>query len=81
MPRITYFVALPYEASGRGRFRAGEAVPAQSATHAMRLAEKMGEKGGAVAFSRTGDPDFGDWEDAVVLGTYGHVPIELALVA
>ena len=28
---------------------------------------------GAVAFSRTGDPNTGDFGDAVILGTYGEV--------
>lgn len=29
-----------------------------------------------IAFSRTGDPETGDWEDAVVLAQAGEVPIE-----
>jgi hypothetical protein len=32
---------------------------------------------GAVAFSRTGDPDFGDFDDAVVLARYGETPENL----
>jgi hypothetical protein len=33
---------------------------------------------GAVAFSRTGDPNLGDFEDAVILKAYGEVPDEFA---
>ena len=33
---------------------------------------------GAVAFSKTGDPQLGEWEDAVVLGRYGDVPDDIA---
>jgi hypothetical protein len=33
---------------------------------------------GAVAFSKTGDPQFGEWGDAVILGRYCDVPDYLA---
>ncbi|SEF09689.1 hypothetical protein SAMN05444161_8306 [Rhizobiales bacterium GAS191] len=39
---------------------------------------KFGEGRCAVAFSKTGDPQLGDWGDAVILGRYGHVPDDLA---
>jgi hypothetical protein len=29
---------------------------------------------GALAFSRQGDPDVGEFEDAVILKTFGEVP-------
>jgi hypothetical protein len=29
---------------------------------------------GAVAFSRSGDPNLGEFEDAVILQTFGDVP-------
>jgi hypothetical protein len=32
---------------------------------------------GAVAFSKAGDPQLGDWDDAVILGRYGDVPDDL----
>jgi hypothetical protein len=32
---------------------------------------------GAVAFSRKGDPDRGEFEDAVILKTFGAVPEDL----
>ena len=33
-----------------------------------------GPERGAVAFSKTGDPQLGEWRDAVILGRYGDVP-------
>jgi hypothetical protein len=35
---------------------------------------------GAIAFSRTGDPALGDFEDAVILKTVGEVDIGLLSV-
>jgi hypothetical protein len=33
---------------------------------------------GAVAFSRNGDPNLGDFDDAVILKTFGEVPEDFA---
>ena len=33
---------------------------------------------GAVAFSRSGSPDLGEFDDAVVLKSFGHVPDDFA---
>lgn len=38
---------------------------------ARRLAES---RAGVIAFARTGDPQLGDWDDAVVLWQSGLVP-------
>ena len=40
---------------------------------AKRLATS---RAGVIAFSRSGDPALGDWDDAVVLWTEGAVPDE-----
>jgi hypothetical protein len=37
-----------------------------------------GDGKGAIAFSKTGDPQIGEWEDAVILGRYGGAPDDLA---
>jgi hypothetical protein len=37
-----------------------------------------GPERGAVAFSKTGDPPLGEWQDAVILGRYDDVPDDLA---
>ena len=43
------------------------------------MAARMeGPERGAVAFSKTGDPQLGEWDDAVILGRYGDVPDDLA---
>lgn len=75
MSKQTYFVALPFIAGKRGRLAEGEPVMAASASQAIRAAERLLDRhAGAVAFSRTGDPDTGDWEDAVILAEAGQVP-------
>jgi hypothetical protein len=43
------------------------------------LAAKEGHCG-AIAFSRTGDPALGDFEDAVILKTIGEVDVGLLSV-
>lgn len=82
MARTTYYVALPFVRSGKGRLIPGEASPAQDEGHAKRMAAAMGSRldryAGAVAFSRTGDPDFGDWDDAKIIASFGEVEAELA---
>lgn len=42
-------------------------------TGAERPAAIASKNAGAVAFSRTGDPNTGDFGDAVILATYGEV--------
>jgi hypothetical protein len=51
-------------------------VQARDNTSARRIAVPARIRGnvGAVAFSRTGDPDVGVFEDAVVLKKFGEVP-------
>ena len=72
---ITYFVALPFERNEEGELVAGEAREAQSDMAARRIASALaGGKAGAVAFSRTGDPSTGEFEDAVILARYGETP-------
>lgn len=82
MARTTYHVALPFVRTGKGRIIPGDAVQAQDAGHAERLAAGMAERkdrySGAVAFSRSGDPDFGDWDDAIILARFGEVEADLA---
>ena len=75
MPDVTYYVALPFLLNEEGDLVPGEAQDRQSAHAAIRTAEDMARKhGGAVAFSRTGDPNIGEFADAVVLRTFGTVP-------
>ncbi len=75
MADITYYVALPFLLNEEGELVPGEAQDRQSAHAAIRTAEEMARNhGGAVAFSRTGDPNIGEFADAVVLRAFGTVP-------
>jgi hypothetical protein len=79
MSRITYFAVLPFSRDADGDFLAEAAVDVRSVAEAKATATRMavGDRG-AVAFSKTGDPQLGEWEDAVILGRYGDVPDDLA---
>ena len=79
MPRITYFVVLPFSRDADGNFLAEAALEMPSGDQARETAARMvAPERGAVAFSKTGDPTVGEWEDAVILGRYGDVPDDLA---
>lgn len=72
---VTYYVALPFVRNEEGDLVPGEAQDRQSASAAESLASRMaGTAAGAVAFSRTGEPATGEFEDAVVIRTFGEVP-------
>jgi hypothetical protein len=76
--RITYYVALPISLSEEGDMTPGEAREAATPSAAVRIAEHLArEAGGAIAFSRTGDPAIGEFDDAIVLKTIGAVPERL----
>ena len=49
--------------------------PRSGGLKAMALDEA---NAGAVAFSRSGDPNLGEFEDAVILKTFGQVPDDFA---
>ena len=76
MATMTYYVALAFMRSEDGEIVACEPKEARSSDQAIRMASTMAaEEGhcGAIAFSRTGDPALGDFEDAVILKTVGDV--------
>lgn len=74
---LTYYGVQPFENAPRGRSKVLAPVAAQSPDEALRRAERLAkEKGGAIAFSRTGDPTFGEFDDPVILGRFGDVPRE-----
>lgn len=78
MANVTYYVVLPFVRDDDGELIAEEAVEAQSAFSAQRCAQALiAKKAGAIAFSRTGDPALGEFEDAVILGRYGETPADL----
>jgi hypothetical protein len=78
MGTVTYFVALPFGLDDDGNLCAGEAVEVPSEMIAKSRAAQLAMKHlGAVAFSRTGDPDQGEFTDAVVIARYGEVPADV----
>ena len=61
----------------------GDAVECLNAATAILQAETLSQaagKVGAVACSRTGDPDVGKFEDALVLKTFGELPVDLTML-
>ena len=71
---ITYYVVVPFGRNEEGDLVPLEPIEAQSSEAAKRRAATAALKhAGAIAFSRTGDPDSGDFSDAVILATYGEV--------
>lgn len=78
MASVTYFVVLPFVRDVDGELVAEEGKEAPNGFAAKaRACAMIGPKAGAIAFSRTGDPAMGDFEDAVILGRYGEVPGDL----
>jgi hypothetical protein len=69
---------LPFVIGPRGKLTEGTAVPATGEQHAIRMAYQMEPKvAGVVAFSRSGDWETGDYDDAVILVVLGAVPGDL----
>ena len=79
MATLTYYVILPFFRTADGDLVAHEPMEVPNAGAAQRQAERVARaKGGAVAFSRTGDPTVGEFSDAVILARYGETPDDLA---
>ena len=76
---VTYFVALPFVQSEEG-IAPGQAQELPNEHSAIIKAEALSRKPenvGALAFKRTGDPNMGNFGDAIVLRTFGKVPDNL----
>jgi hypothetical protein len=75
MSNVTYCVAMGFIRDEAGELVALDPVEAQSSSAAIAQARSLASsKAGAVAFSRTGDPNVGEFSDAVVLFRAGEVP-------
>jgi hypothetical protein len=73
---VIYFVVVPFDINDDGDLAAGEAREATSAAAAERGARELAlSHAGAVAFSRTGDPSTGEFEDAVIIAQFGDVDL------
>ncbi len=76
MATVTYYVVLAFMRSEDGEIVACEPKEARGTDHAVRMAKTLAATEahcGAIAFSRTGDPALGDFDDAVILKTVGDV--------
>jgi hypothetical protein len=77
---MAYSVALAFTHSEGGDIVACEPKEARSSNQAIRMADSLATKEGhcgAIAFSRTGNSAFGDFEDAVIWKAVGEVDSEL----
>ena len=75
MSNVTYYVAIGFERDEEGELVALAPLESQTSTAAVSRARALAAtKAGAIAFSRTGDPDVGEFADAVVLFRAGEVP-------
>lgn len=73
---MIYYVALPFTRV-EGGLAPGQAVECLNQAGALRRAQAMScsqSNAGAVAFSRSGDANLGEFDDAVILKTFGEVP-------
>jgi hypothetical protein len=85
MGMMTYYVALAFKRSDDdgGEIVACDPKEARSSEQAIHMAGSLAKaegRCGAIAFSRTGDPALGDFEDAVILKTVGEVDVGLLSV-
>lgn len=72
---MVYYVALPF-IPVEGGLAPGEAVECPNGSAAIRRAQAMSANtanAGAIAFSRSGDPNLGEFDDAVILKSFGEV--------
>jgi hypothetical protein len=74
---VTYYVVVPFDRDEAGDLRPGPAQEATSTIAAERGARELARgRAGAVAFSRTGDPVAGDFQDAVIIAQFGEVDLD-----
>jgi hypothetical protein len=79
---VIYYVALPFTRVDEG-LAPGPAVECPHEAAAIRRAYAMSRdeaNTGAVAFSRRGSPDLGEFDDAVILKTFDDVPDDFVCV-
>jgi hypothetical protein len=73
---VTYYVVVHFDWDETGVLVAGEGQEAPSAFSAERKARSLAlQHAGAIAFSRTGDPSIGEFQDAVVVAQFGEVDV------
>ena len=70
---MVYYVALPFIPL-EGGLAPGECPNGAAAIRRAQAMSFNEANAGAVAFSRSGDPNIGEFDDAVILKTFGQVP-------
>jgi integrase len=74
---VTYYVVVPFDRNEIGDLAAGAAQEVPSSIAAERRARSLAiEHAGAVAFSRTGDPSVGEFQDATIIAQFGDVALD-----
>lgn len=76
---LLYYVALPFLPSEDGA-APGQAEELPNENAAVRRAETMSRDPlnvGALAFKRNGDPNLGNFDEAIILKKFGVVPDNL----
>ena len=76
MARETSYFVQSFNPGKGGNLKADAPIACKSATGALRTAERPAvSKFGVVAFSATGDPEMGDYDDApLVIFRNGQLP-------
>ena len=73
---VTYCVAMPFDLDDEGVLAPGEAKEIPTAVAAERQPQSLVRTHAvAVAFSRSGDPSIGEFQDAVILAQFGDVDL------
>ena len=73
---VTYHVVVAFDRNVEGDLKPGEAQQVMSPVVAERRARALAlEHAGALAFSRTGNPATGEFENAVILKQFGEVDL------
>jgi hypothetical protein len=74
---VTYHVVIAFDRDAEGDLKPGEAREVMSPIVAERRARALSfEHAGAVAFSRTGDPTTGEFQNAVIFARFGEVDLD-----
>ena len=75
---VTYHVVVAFDRDEEGELKPREAREVMSPIVAERRARALAlEHAGALAFSRTGNPATGEFQDAVTLARFGEVALDL----
>jgi len=75
--RITYYVIVSFRMTEDGPVPDEPRELPNAAAARTAAAALKSEKAGVIAFSRSGDPATGEFEDAVILAQHGEMPDEV----